>query len=208
MPAIVANRIGLTGGIGSGKSTVAKLLQQLGATVIDADGISRQLTASGGAAIPAVAMQFGAELIGHDGAMNRDAMRALVLRDPATRLQLEKIIHPLVGQESARQEASALAAGHRCVVYDIPLLVESLRWRARLDRVLVIDCLPTTQIDRVLSREGAKSSWTRSAVEQVMSIQATRADRLAAADLCLYNDGVSLEDLMPIVRELTIGFGL
>ncbi len=201
-------RIGLTGGIGSGKSTVAGILQQLGAVVVDADAISRQLTAVGGAAIAAISRQLGTELIGPDGAMNRDAVRALVFRDSGIRLKLEAIIHPLVSQETARQDAAVVASGRRCVVYDIPLLVESQRWRERLDRVLVVDCLPSTQIDRVMARELARPGWSRSAVEQVMSAQASRAQRLAAADMCVYNDGVSLDGLTQILRQLAKGFGL
>lgn len=207
MPAAV-QRIGLTGGIGSGKSTVAKILQQLGAVVVDADAISRQLTAAGGAAIPAISQQLGVELIGSDGAMNRDAVRALVFRDPGIRLKLEGIIHPLVSEETTRQDAAAVASGRRCVVYDIPLLVESLRWRGRLDRVLVVDCLPSTQIDRVMAREVARPGWSRPAVEQVMAAQASRGQRLAAADICVYNEGVSLDGLTQILRQLAKGFGL
>ena len=205
---VAVQRIGLTGGIGSGKSTVASILQKMGAVVVDADVISRQLTAVGGAAIAAISLQLGPELIGSDGAMNRDVVRALVFRDPDVRLQLEAIIHPLVSQETARQDAAAIASGRRCVVYDIPLLVESPRWRGRLDRVLVVDCLPSTQIDRVMAREVSRPGWSRSAVEQVMTAQASRAQRLAAADICLYNDGVSLDGLTQIMGQLAIGFGL
>ena len=201
-------RIGLTGGIGSGKSTVAGVLQQLGAAVVDADAISRQLTAKGGAAIATISRQLGAELIGADGAMNRDIARALVFRDPGARLKLEAIIHPLVSQETARQEATAVASGQRCVVYDIPLLVESMRWRGRLDRVVVVDCLPATQIDRVMARELARPGWSRVAIEQVMAAQASRAQRLAAADICVYNDGVTLDGLTQILRRLAKVFGL
>ena len=206
--AIAVQRVGLTGGIGSGKSTVALILQRMGAVVVDADAISRQLTAVGGAAIPAISLQLGTKLIGPDGAMNRNVVRALVFRDPNIRLQLESIIHPLVSQETARQDAAAIASGRRCVVYDIPLLVESPRWRGRLDRVLVVDCLPSTQIDRVMAREVARPEWSKSAVEQVMAVQASRAQRLAAADICVYNDGVSLDGLAQILEQLAIGFGL
>ncbi|MFM9900922.1 MAG: dephospho-CoA kinase [Polaromonas sp.] len=207
MPAAV-QRIGLTGGIGSGKSTVARVLRQLGAAVVDADAISRQLTAVGGGAIAAISRQLGSDLIGPDGAMNRDAVRALVFREPGARLQLEAIVHPLINEETARQDAAAVASGQRCVVYDIPLLVESPRWRGRLDRVLVVDCLPSTQIDRVMARELARPGWSRSAVEQVMAVQASRAQRLAAADICVYNDGVSLDGLTQILGQMATGFGL
>lgn len=201
-------RIGLTGGIGSGKSTVACLLHALGAVVVDADAISRQLTAAGGAAIDAISQQLGPEVIGPDGAMNRDAVRALVLGDPKIRQQLEAIIHPLVSQEMARQTAAAIALGQSCLVYDIPLLVESPRWRAQLDRVLVVDCRPSTQVDRVMARESARAGWTRAAVETVMAAQASRAERLSAADICVYNEGVSLSGLKQIVGQLATGFGL
>lgn len=207
MPAAV-QRIGLTGGIGSGKSTVARVLRQLGAAVVDADAISRQLTAAGGGAIAAISRQLGSDLIGPDGAMNRDAVRALVFREPGARLQLEAIVHPLINEETARQDAAAVASGKHCVVYDIPLLVESPRWRGRLDRVLVVDCLPSTQIDRVMARELARPGWSRSAVEQVMAVQASRAQRLAAADICVYNDGVSLDGLTQILGQMATGFGL
>lgn len=207
MPAAV-QRIGLTGGIGSGKSTVARVLRQLGAAVVDADAISRQLTAAGGGAIAAISRQLGSDLIGPDGAMNRDAVRALVFREPGARLQLEAIVHPLINEETARQDAAAVASGKHCVVYDIPLLVESPRWRGRLDRVVVVDCLPSTQIDRVMARELARPGWSRSAVEQVMAVQASRAQRLAAADICVYNDGVSLDGLTQILGQMATGFGL
>ena len=207
MPAAV-QRIGLTGGIGSGKSTVARVLRQLGAAVVDADAISRQLTAVGGGAIAAISRQLGSDLIGPDGAMSREAVRALVFREPGARLQLEAIVHPLINEETARQDAAAVASGKRCVVYDIPLLVESPRWRGRLDRVLVVDCLPSTQIDRVMARELTRPGWSRSAVEQVMAVQASRAQRLAAADICVYNDGVSLDGLTQILGQMATGFGL
>src|SRR3990167_6059018 len=125
-------RVGLTGGIGSGKSTVLQMLAQLGAAVIDADAISRATTAAGGAAIPAIAQRFGREFITPQGALDRDRMRERAYADPAARKQLEEIIHPLVGQESERQVQAALAAGVKCIVFDIPLLVESGRWRARV----------------------------------------------------------------------------
>lgn len=201
-------RIGLTGGIGSGKSTVAGLLQALGAVVVDADAISRQLTAAGGGAIAAIALQLGPDVIGPDGAMNRDAVRALAFGDPKVRQQLEAIIHPLVSQEIARQTAAALALGQSCLVYDLPLLVESPRWRMQLDRVLVVDCLPSTQVDRVMARESARAGWTRAAIEGVMAAQASRAERLSAADICVYNEGVSIGSLKQTVGQLATGFGL
>lgn len=197
-------RLGLTGGIGSGKSTVARLLVDAGAALIDADAISRQVTAPGGAAIPLITQQFGPQAITPEGAMDRDVMRRLAFSDPASRRQLEAIIHPLVGLETARQAEQAVLAGNPCIVFDIPLLVESGRWRQQLDRVLVVDCSEATQISRVMARSG----WTQEAVQKVIDGQASRAARRAAADVCIYNDGLSLDALGLIVRQISRRFGL
>ncbi|MBC7647831.1 MAG: dephospho-CoA kinase, partial [Vitreoscilla sp.] len=148
-------RLGLTGGIGSGKSTVAQMLVGHGGGLIDADAISRVTTAAGGSAIAAIAAQFGLQTINADGSMNRDVMRQLVFADPAAKFALEAIIHPLVSQEAARQAAQAKSAGSTFAVFDIPLLVESKRWRQQLDKVLVVDCEEASQISRVVSRENA-----------------------------------------------------
>lgn len=191
-------RLGLTGGIGSGKSTVAQMLVGHGATLIDADAISRTTTASGGAAIAQIAAQFGRDAISTDGAMNRDVMRQRVFADPNARQRLEAIIHPLVSSESARQTEAARRSGSSWVVFDIPLLVESKRWRQQLDKVLVIDCEVATQISRVTQRSG----WTQEAVKKVIDQQATRTQRLAAADLVIYNDGLALDELAVHVRHL------
>lgn len=197
-------RIGLTGGIGSGKSTVARVLVACGAALVDADAISRQLTAPGGAAISELASQFGPQAITPEGAMDRDRMRQLAFSDPAIKGKLEAIIHPLVSQESLRQSNAAVAAASPCIVFDIPLLVESGRWRQQLDRVLVVDCAQTTQIARVMARNGL----AREVVEKIMAGQASRAQRLAAADICICNEGLSLEALERLVRELAERFGL
>lgn len=191
-------RLGLTGGIGSGKSTVAKMLVEHGATLIDADDISRAATAPGGSAIARIAAQFGMEATTPEGAMNRDVMRQRVFADATARQQLEAIIHPLVSLESARQAEQARLAGCELLVFDIPLLVESKRWRQQLDKILVVDCEQTTQISRVTQRSG----WTPDAVEKVILQQATRAERLAAADLVIYNDGLALDDLAMQVRQI------
>jgi dephospho-CoA kinase len=202
MPAL---RVGLTGGIGSGKSTVAGMLADCGAAIIDADAISRQTTAAGGAALPLISRQFGAELVTAEGALDRDRMRALVFSDPEAKLQLEAIIHPLVGAETARQAAQAEHAGRPCIVFDVPLLVESGRWRQQVDQVLVVGCSEDTQISRVMARNG----WTREQVAQVMAGQASRSRRLAAADVCIANDGaVSLAALALLVRQAAQRFGL
>lgn len=198
-------RLGLTGGIGSGKSTVAGLLARHGAAVIDADAISRQTTAPGGAAIEAIRQVFGAELIGLDGALDREQMRTLAFSDASARQRLEQIIHPLVGLETQRQAEAATRAGTRCIVFDIPLLVESQqRWRARLDQVLVIDCSPETQITRVMLR----SQLPRSEIERIMGQQVDRVHRLRAADHVICNDGPDLAELASLVAGSARLFGL
>ncbi len=197
-------RVGLTGGIGSGKSTVARILVDCGATLVDADAISRAVTAAGGAAIAPVAKQFGPHAITPDGAMDRDFIRQLVFSDPAARHRLEAIIHPLVSLETLKQAEQAMRAGSACVLFDIPLLVESGRWRQQLDQVLVVDCSEATQVARVVARNG----WTPEAVQKVIAGQATRAARRAAADACIYNDGIALEELDLMTRQISRGFGL
>lgn len=200
-----ALRVGLTGGIGSGKSTVAGLLAACGAAVIDADAISRQATAPGGAAIGLIAQQFGADFVTAEGALDRERMRQLVFSDPQAKKRLEAIVHPLVAQETDRQVAQALQSGHACIVFDVPLLVESGRWRQQVDQVLVVDCDEETQISRVMARSG----WSREMVLQVMAGQASRSQRLAAADVSINNDGdLSLPALQALVRELAQRFGL
>lgn len=199
-----ALRIGLTGGIGSGKSTVARTLVACGAALVDADAISRAVTAAGGAAVKEIAAQFGGQMITADGAMDRDRMRQLAFDDPSARRRLEFIVHPLVSRETLLQYEQAAAAGCACVVFDVPLLVESGRWRQQLDQVLVVDCGEATQLSRVMARNG----WPREAVEKVMAGQASRAQRLSAADICLHNDGLPLEALDAEVRRLAARFGL
>lgn len=197
-------RVGLTGGIGSGKSTVLQMLAALGATVIDADAISRSTTAAGGAAIAGIAQRFGAGFITPEGALDRERMRERAYADPQARKQLEDIIHPLVGAASARQLQAALDARSPCVVFDIPLLVESGRWRSQVDRVLVVDCAPETQVARV----AARSALAPEAVRAIMAAQATRAQRLAAADIVICNELLSLEQLRHMVVQVARGFGL
>jgi dephospho-CoA kinase len=197
-------RLGLTGGIGSGKSTVATILQRLGAPVIDADAISRASTAAHGSAIEAIAKAFGPEVLTADHALNRDAMRERVFADPSAKALLEGIVHPLVGQEIERLTQGYQADGVACIVYDIPLLVESTRWRKNLDRVLVVDCEESTQIQRVVQRNGL----TADAVQQIIAAQAPRALRLAAADAVIYNDQVDLPALERLVSLLATDFGL
>jgi len=198
-------RLGLTGGIGSGKSTVASILARAGAAVMDADAISRSLTQAGGRAIPAILAEFGETLIGPDGAMDREAMRALVFSNPSSKRQLEAIVHPLVGQVLQEQSNAAVAAGHACLVYDVPLLVESGdRWRRQVDWVCVVDCEVETQIQRVMAR----NQLGRADVERIISQQASRQQRLACADAVIFNEGIDLAHLERLVHEMMTRFGL
>lgn len=199
-------RLGLTGGIGSGKSTVAALLARHGATVIDADAIARSLTAPGGAALPAIVQTFGADALDAKGALDRAAMRAKVFDNAQARQQLEHIIHPLVMQEADWQAAAATAAGAPLLVFDIPLLAESGdRWKSRLDRVLVVDCEPETQIQRVMARSGLSAEQ----VQRIMATQANRSARLAIADHTIANGaGVTPDQLRQSVAALVASFGL
>ena len=198
-------RLGLTGGIGSGKSTVASILASAGAAVMDADAISRSLTLPGGRAIPAILAEFGEQLIAPDGAMDRDAMRALVFSNPQSKRQLEAIIHPLVGQVLQEESHAALAAGHACLVYDVPLLVESGdRWRRQVDWVCVVDCEVETQIQRVMRR----NQLSRAEIERIISQQASRQQRLSCADAVIFNEGIDLAHLKQRVHEMMARFGL
>ena len=192
-------RIGLTGGIGSGKSTVATALAALGASIVDTDAIARSLTQPGGAAIAAIAAQFGAEFVDASGALDRSRMRELAFADPAARQRLEAILHPLIRAETARQ---AEAAQGTAIVFDVPLLIESGRWREQVERVLVVDCREATQVERVMARSG----WTREAVQAVLAQQASRRSRRAGADAVIYNDGLSHEELRAEVRALWEGW--
>jgi dephospho-CoA kinase len=188
--------VGLTGGIGSGKSTVARLLAAHGAAVVDTDLIARQLTLPGSAAIRTIADAFGSDLITADGALDRARMRAIVFADPLKKRRLEAILHPLIGTETDRQASSAKAAA---VVFDVPLLVESGdRWRVKVDKVLIVDCREATQIERVVAR----SRWMPEAVQAVIAQQASRAQRRACADAVIFNDGITAEQLADEVGAL------
>jgi dephospho-CoA kinase len=197
-------RIGLTGGIGSGKSTAAKVLAQLGAAVIDADAMARSVTAPGGPAIAPLSAAFGEAVLDAQGGLDRQRMRDLAFTDAQVKKQLEAIVHPLVKQAIDQEAQSALAAGARVLVFDIPLLVESGRWRSQVDGVLVIDCSTDTQIARVQARNG----WPREQILAVIQAQATREQRQAAADWLILNDGLGLDDFEAAVAHLAQQWGL
>jgi dephospho-CoA kinase len=190
-------RIGLTGGIGSGKSTFGSLLVERGFAYIDADAISRQLTGVNGAALSHIRQVFGEDFIAPDGSMDRNKMRALVFAQPQAKAQLQNILHPLVRASMAEQEAQVITTGKPWVVLDIPLLVESAAWRQQVDGVLVVDCSEDRQIARVMARNG----WTREEVQAVMAAQASRQERLAAATWVIDNDSDDMQALKRQAQE-------
>jgi dephospho-CoA kinase len=173
--------IGLTGGIGSGKTTIANRFGERGASLVDTDAIAHRVTAPGGAAMPAITTQFGAAFVAADGSLDRARMRELVFADNDARRRLEAITHPLIRAETEREASLAHGA---YLIFVVPLLVESGTWRTRVDRVLVVDCEVETQIARVMRRNG----FTREQVEAIVARQATRAARLAAADDVIVNE--------------------
>jgi dephospho-CoA kinase len=180
-------RVGLTGGIGSGKSTVAAAWVALGATLIDTDAIAHALCAPHGAALPALRAAFGDSIQAADGALDRQRMRAIAFTDASARQRLEAILHPMIGEEARRRAAEASGA----VVFDVPLLAESGHWRARCDRIAVVDCSHDTQVTRVIARSG----WAKDQVERVIAQQASRSQRRAIADAVIYNDGIAADEL-------------
>ena len=193
-------RIGLTGGIGSGKSTLAQLLVARGVALIDADAVSRQLTAAGGAAMPDIKREFGPAFIAADGSLARDRMRELVFAQPEARLRLQALLHPRILSALLEQESLLINQGKPLVLLDIPLLVESAHWRQKLDRVLVVDCSTDTQIRRVMQRSG----MTAKQVEDIMATQANRAQRLSAADWVVDNDSDDIGKLMRQVQAIQL----
>ncbi|HCZ14120.1 MAG TPA: dephospho-CoA kinase [Accumulibacter sp.] len=187
--------VGLTGGIGSGKSTVAELFAQRGAVLVDTDAIAHQLSSPQGEAIGAISAAFGSAVLRADGGLDRAAMRRLVFADPTAKATLEAILHPLIRQRSDACCAAAEAAPY--VLLIVPLLVESGSYRRRADRVLVVDCDESVQITRVMARSGL----TADAVAAIIATQASRDERRAVADDLVYNDGEP-EALQPQVEGL------
>ena len=186
--------VGLTGGIGSGKSAAAEEFGRLGATLVDTDAIAHELTQAGGAAMPTIRAQFGDDYVDATGAMDRARMRALAFRDPAARKKLEALLHPMIRAESARRIA---AAAGPYVIHMVPLLVESADYRQRVARVLVVDCPPEVQLARVRQRSGLSADE----VARIIGAQVKREVRLAAADDVIDNSG-TLDALHKQVREL------
>jgi len=186
--------VGLTGGIGCGKSTVADLFAALGATIVDTDVIAHALTAPQGAAMPAIVAEFGPDFAQPDGALDRARMRTLVFSDATARARLEAILHPRI---RAATEAAGQAATGAYVIYVVPLLIESGSWRERVTRVLAIDCSEDTQVARVMQR----SHLSADEVRAIMATQVTRARRLAEADDVVDNDA-GLDALRAQVQAL------
>jgi dephospho-CoA kinase len=193
-PRVSVFSVGLTGGIGCGKTTVANLFADRGASVIDTDEIAHALTAPGGAAMPALVAEFGPSYATPDGALDRARMRELVFSSPGARARLEAILHPRIRDATAA--AAAIATGPY-VIFVVPLLIESGTWRERVGRVLAIDSPEEMQIARVMTRNGLQEAQVRA----IMAAQVTREQRLAAADDVILNDD-GLEALIPQVDRL------
>ena len=187
--------VGLTGGIGSGKSTVANLFAARGVPLVDTDVIAHRITAPHGVAMPLIAAEFGTEFVAPDGSLDRARMRSLVFSDEAARKRLESITHPLIRAETEREQREAPGP---YVIAVVPLLVESGTWKSRVNRVLTVDCSVETQIARVMSRNG----FSREQILAIIARQATREARVAAADDVIDNDNAPLEALEAQVDAL------
>ncbi len=189
--------IGLTGGIGSGKTAVSDQLAKLGAGIVDTDLIAHLITAPKGIAIPLIEKQFGAEFISADGSLNRSKMRSLVFENPEARKILEAITHPLIREETTRQAVQLVKEGVPYLLFVVPLLIESSTWLGLIDRLVVVDCPEEMQIERVMHR----SNLTRNEVERILAAQASRQERLSHADMVIENQD-SLVDLATEVQSL------
>ncbi|MGE8331569.1 MAG: dephospho-CoA kinase [Paraburkholderia nemoris] len=187
--------VGLTGGIGSGKSTVADLFAAQGVPLVDTDLIAHRITAPHGIAMPPIAAEFGEAFVAPDGSLDRARMRTLVFSDDSARKRLEGITHPLIRAETEREQREAQGP---YVIVVVPLLVESGKWKTRVNRVLTVDCSVETQISRVMSR----NNFSREQVLAIIARQATREARLAAADDVIDNDNAPLDALKAQVDAL------
>ena len=189
--------IGLTGGIGSGKTTVSNQLGKLGAGIIDTDVIAHQITAPNGPAIESIRQHFGPDYIDANGALDRVKMRTLVFANPEAKKALEAITHPLIRQETIKQALQKTKDGAPYLVFVVPLLLESGTWIDLIDRLVAVDCPVETQISRVMQR----NNLPRAEVEKILQSQASREDRLAHADFVIENQG-SLDQLIEEVNQL------
>ena len=189
-------RIGLTGGIGSGKSTFGAMLAARGFALIDADAVSRELTGVGGLAIAKVREAFGDSSIALDGSMDRSQMRTLVFSQPEAKARLETILHPLIRASIAEKLTAIKDKGEPLAILDIPLLVESSQWQGQLDGIIVVDCSERRQLSRVMARNG----WTKTQTQAVMATQASRPERLAVANWVIDNDH---DDLNALQKQAT-----
>ncbi|QDX82966.1 dephospho-CoA kinase [Denitratisoma sp. DHT3] len=188
--------VGLTGGIGSGKSAAADMFAQLGAAIVDADAVAHDLTGPGGAAMASIREAFGPALVTPAGALDRTAMRQLAFTDPSARARLEAILHPLIAAEGAARMSAAMAHGAPYVIHAVPLLAESGGARQHMSRILVVDCPEDLQVSRVIARNGLAAEEVR----RIMAVQASRAQRLAIADDVIVNDG----DLERLRRQVAV----
>ena len=189
--------IGLTGGIGSGKTAVSDILAQLGAGVIDTDLIAHRITAPGGCAIPPIQTYFGADFIDSNGALDRSKMRSLVFQNLDAKKALEAITHPLIKQETIKLAKQLAEDGFPYLVFVVPLLVESGNWKGQIDHLVVVDCPEELQIERVMQR----SNLSRAEIMGILQAQATRQERLAVADTVIENQG-KLAELHQSVEQL------
>lgn len=190
-------RVGLTGGIGSGKSTVASVFKSCDIPVIDLDHIAHQLTALNGVALPKIRLVFGADVFEQNDSLSRSKLRTLVFNDPCSKKKLEAILHPLLFQEALKQYEEH-AKNASIVIFDIPLLTSGSLWLEHLDRILVIDCSETTQIKRVIERSG----WEERQIRQVITQQPSREERLSIATDIIENDGIAMAELEKQVIKL------
>ncbi len=191
------HRIGLTGGIGSGKTTLGQMLVARGIPLVDADAISHQVTAPQGAGIEPIRRHFGNAYINEQGALDRDRMRQHVFSNPEAKQALQSLLHPLIFQGMIQAMDVTAQQGHAMVLVDIPLLLESVRWRGLLDKVIVVDCSEQTQVRRVMARNQLSAPEVRQIIQQ----QASRSRRLAAADVVVFND----EDDLPKLQAHALG---
>jgi len=189
--------VGLTGGVGSGKSTIATMLLACGAAIVDADAIAHQLTSAGGTAIEPLRELFGPDAIAANGSLDRAHMRARAFSDSAVRTRLESLLHPMVRTGMRERAADELAGGLPYVVFVVPLLVETDSWRAYVDRVLLVDCSKATQVVRVSARTDVDENMAH----KIIAAQATREQRLAAADDVLFNEA-PLDEIEHKVQHL------